>query len=389
MAPEAGDHLMTAAERTVPASPTRIAPLSGTDDPSPGLDRISLAGPEAVDRRGALAGFSIDPQVADPEWEIAARRSVGPGYAASPLDFFTVTHAWVEPRMCVVIDRASRYLVDTLRTHRQAVDNGYTDLGAGVFELPSMAVRQLSGRAALIGLPCGGNYFHWWIEAAVRYLMVRDRLPRGTTLLVQPLRPMERSVLEAIGAPMDSIKEIGPDEMLLVDELIVPPRGLRGGARLAPEAIRTLATLRAHQEGTSHRVFVSRRDAGRRRIVNEADVFGCLRRYGFEEIACEALSVEQQIATFSTANAVVSMHGAALANVAFCTPASTLIEFQPPRLDDARLTLYWNLAAIRGVRYVQVICARAKDATDDSSADIVVDVPSLERTLVHTLGPPF
>ena len=80
------------------------------------------------------------------------------------------------------------------------------------------------------------------------------------------------------------------------------------------------------------RIYVSRRDASKRRIINEEEILRILERYGFERVELGALPLLEQMALFRGAEAIVAPHGAGLSHIAFCDPKTVLLECFAPRL---------------------------------------------------------
>lgn len=68
---------------------------------------------------------------------------------------------------------------------------------------------------------------------------------------------------------------------------------------------------------TSDRIYLSREDANRRRVTNRDELLAELEPRGFKKYVATDLSVEQQVYLFSQSEAVVSPHGAGLANIIF------------------------------------------------------------------------
>ncbi|MDM9379589.1 glycosyltransferase family 61 protein [Chlorogloeopsis sp. ULAP01] len=84
-------------------------------------------------------------------------------------------------------------------------------------------------------------------------------------------------------------------------------------------------------------VYVSRRKAVGRRILNESEVAECLQSYNFRSYVLEELNLAEQINLFSQAKFVIAPHGAGLSNIIFSTN-SKVIEIcgeTPPTLNFA------------------------------------------------------
>jgi capsular polysaccharide biosynthesis protein len=87
---------------------------------------------------------------------------------------------------------------------------------------------------------------------------------------------------------------------------------------------------------------------------------------------------------FATANLIVAPHGAALANIIFASPGSTLIELFPA---GCLLPDYWRLASsVPGMAYRYVSAfggPRRPTRAGTIVRDIEVDVPAVAATLAE------
>jgi capsular polysaccharide biosynthesis protein len=99
--------------------------------------------------------------------------------------------------------------------------------------------------------------------------------------------------------------------------------------------------LKGAARGGGRRLYVSRRTAAARNVLNEDEVSEVLAAFGFEEVVADQLSVSEQAETFASASVVVGPHGAALTNLVFCRPQTVVVEFFAPRY---RQPAYWMLA---------------------------------------------
>ena len=98
---------------------------------------------------------------------------------------------------------------------------------------------------------------------------------------------------------------------------------------------------------SKRRVYISRAQAGKRRVVNEAALVPLLHDYGFDIVHLENLSVPEQIALFRQAEVVIGAHGAGFANLIY-SDAVTVLEFFEPRYIN---TCFYRLAGGMGFPY--------------------------------------
>ena len=228
------------------------------------VSRFPFAPAVTVDPGKALILQSFQPGLPEAEEEIARRKALEVTYTLPELEIVRLFPGWIETVMCVAITTRGEYVVDTQRQDRQAVEQGYRIVGAHEIELPDRPVGALEGAAVLAGLPTGGNYFHWLFEAVVRVLIAREQLDKDLPLLVPALRPLERDALRAAGVSDDQLLELPERSLVSLDEVFVPPRGVRSGVRILPDAVRVLRGLAPPCASPTARIFVSRAGAWRR-----------------------------------------------------------------------------------------------------------------------------
>jgi len=103
------------------------------------------------------------------------------------------------------------------------------------------------------------------------------------------------------------------------------------------------------------RIYLSRKDAVRRRMVNEGELTARLENIGFEIRQLEGMTVAAQQELFASASVVVAEHGAALTNILWCAKNATVVEIHPfvPAIPCFKI-----LAEQRGVRYVPIFIER-------------------------------
>lgn len=117
----------------------------------------------------------------------------------------------------------------------------------------------------------------------------------------------------------------------------------------------------------TRRLLLSRRDATTRRLTNEHDVEAALGVHGFETIVPGSMTFAEQVAAFSSAQLVVAPHGAALANLAFAKPGTSVVELFPQASGSP---CYRDIADAVGLRYARLTCPPPAAAIGDLHADI-------------------
>jgi hypothetical protein len=233
------------------------------------------------------------------------------------------------------------------------------------------------------------NYFHWTCDVLPRIYLARHLIEGATFVL--PASHAVPFVEESLTAfEPKAIEYFGVDEVARFRELTVPGHIAVTGnyheptmRELAAFLERSLTTPRAVATDRARLVYVTRRNAKHRYVLNEDEVVAVLRRYGFEVVENEGMSFQEQVELYSGTRALVGIMGANLTNVLFMRPGSALLQLS--RAGDASNHLYYALAAAKGVRFYYQWCPYV-DAGFGIRWNVTVDPDELARNVEAMLG---
>jgi len=226
------------------------------------------------------------------------------------------------------------------------------------------------------------GYFHWLTDVLTRLFVVRDRLSDLLPVLPGTYQTKEhvQSSLKVFG--VTNVDFVGSEEVVECASLIMPSHTAPSG-HFNEEAIRgvrnVLLSAYGDANGKDERLYISRRNAGRRKIINEDEVTSVLDRFGFETIHAEDLSFEQQVRTCSRARYIVSNHGAGLTNMLFMKDGGSVLELR--HISDCINNCYFTLASALDLKYYYQTCQPKNQSADPHDAHLVVDTDQLEKNL--------
>lgn len=127
----------------------------------------------------------------------------------------------------------------------------------------------------------------------------------------------------------------------------------------------------------SKRFFITRKSGGGRQF-NEEEVFSVLEKYGFERVAPEQLSFEEQMALFNNAEFIVSGTGAALTNLLFVSNKCTVVCFGLGSYDNSfEYPVFNTIANINGASFIYF--PRKKSLTGDIHTSFEIDCLDFEK----------
>ncbi|MEO1348085.1 MAG: glycosyltransferase family 61 protein [Cyanobacteria bacterium J06635_15] len=228
------------------------------------------------------------------------------------------------------------------------------------------------------------GYYHTLIDNLPRlYLLHHPRYQDINTINLlcssQPTQ-VEQFYLDKLLPDNARIKLVEPNKRYLLKNLIFPSFLSRRFSGYLPSEylawfIKKVAPQRPRKK--VNRIFISRiaTHKGRQRcLLNEEELLATLKPYGFKPYVLEHMSIEEQIALFYDAEAVVAAHGAGLANTIF-SEQITVLELFPTAFV---LPHYYFLSRALGHHY-QYWCAQKTGIYDNFYANIPKILMFLDR----------
>lgn len=220
------------------------------------------------------------------------------------------------------------------------------------------------------------NYYHWMIDylPRVRCITDMDDFKDFLFLTGDKLRPFQLETLGRAGISENRLLQIPARRMVECDELAITPIAVDDMSKeVAPDAIAWLRGLFQDSESSARtskprRIYLSRRDASCRRVLNEEDISALLHRYEFEIVTASNLTVAQQAALLRDAEIVVAPHGASLTNIVFCRPGTPVIEILPVGPKGKGAHYYQGLARSSGTNW-RVVKVRPTNQDNDYHLD--------------------
>lgn len=213
---------------------------------------------------------------------------------------------------------------------------------------------KVKGTVAVLAVQAGDVYWHWMFDLLPRIHLLRqsgipfDEIDYFATNRI--LYPFQRETLERAGIPRQKIIECTKDTHIEADNVVASTITRTLPAGWGFRYVRELMLAGSHEQraGTPRRIYVTRADARQRRVSNEDEVFGYLRRLGFESAKLAGLSMEEQANLFASSEIVIAPHGSGLTNLLFCGAETRVVEFFSPTYVNP---CYWALSNAAGVDY--------------------------------------
>lgn len=250
----------------------------------------------------------------------------------------------------VVVSKDGILLYDML-AHRKIYDANMTDYGLcliggspkhiGEYFIYNYLKEETKELPAAISLACNmsKNYYHFMLQVASRfYLLSMIKLDKNIPIVVDECVfriPQMKEVIEALNVEERPVISIKANQRFKVSKLyvisepnvLVPNSFAKGERRTENFAFDSNALnyisstlskrIQPCLENFPKRVFLSRRGCSKRRC-NEDELEKVFRRFGFQSLKTDNLTIAQQMALFGNAEHVIGGSGAAFTNLLFC-----------------------------------------------------------------------
>lgn len=239
----------------------------------------------------------------------------------------------------------------------------------------------------------GYSYYFWMFDVLARIeFLRRNDIQSDRYVLSSITRAFQEETLLKLGVTRE--KRIICDNLTHIQglELIVTP--LVADTGITPKwACDFLREEFLQKPGIKpsqdfKRIYISRADAKRRQVKNEQEVMDFLKSYGFACLLMDGLSVAEQAKIFSSAEMIISPHGAGLTNLIFSKPGTKVIELFSPFW--VRHT-YWWISQYGDLDYDRLVCGSPMIPITPSDplsefrhaleVDITVDMRKLKKKL--------
>ncbi|WP_207512787.1 glycosyltransferase family 61 protein [Longitalea luteola] len=234
------------------------------------------------------------------------------------------------------------------------------------------------------------NYYHWICECILRLWLVREK--KDAMILLLPDYYEQSDFITGSLEPFEIKKRyyIPQGKSVFVRNLCLPQIKPVCDSYHVDKLIEIrkfylnyVLQVKKINIQLGERIYLSRKKAARKKVVNEADVEKVLSRYDFTIVYNEDYSFLEQVSIYANARYLVSIHGSGLTNMLFMKEGSTILEFHKVKTNtlDRPSFVFWYQAAALGFRYFHQVCEPITEDDDYFFGDFEIDIPLLEKNL--------
>jgi hypothetical protein len=217
------------------------------------------------------------------------------------------------------------------------------------------------------------NYAHWVTRNLIKLYLLESKRGEALPYLVNAdLQPHQLEYLDLLGIGEHQLVKVSRNKVVACRKLTVPTgicNRLDMGNGIAWLRGKLAGLIEAAGEPRDL-IYVSRRGAQRRELLNEAELESALLRLGFITIEPGQMTVREQITAFARARAIVAPHGAALANLVYAPRGAFVIEITS--VDISHMADFRSIARSMGQHIVTI-------TSDDYETVPARETPEMHR----------
>lgn len=232
------------------------------------------------------------------------------------------------------------------------------------------------------------GYFFWLTDSLPKLIKTSSDHKKLKLIIPESWKSFNY-VMESLAAFPDLEFEWIPSGVHMQVKSLILPETRKFSNAIDPEEIalcKAVLVSKAQQfcprSFNNKKIYISRKLANRRKVVNEEALVSFLNNQGFSILNIEEFNFFEQVKIMSQALIVVGLHGAGLTNCLFMNEKTTLIELSPEVTNDKDLRIsFWRLANANNLNYKVVFCKTKGNFSDIYDCDLQVNIDCLEKIL--------
>lgn len=245
----------------------------------------------------------------------------------------------------------------------------------------------IDATVAVISASGAEIYYHWMLDIVPRVdLLIKSKKFDSIDFFILDYSglPFQRELLKILNIEEEKIIRSNNNwKFHLIAERLVVPSLVSPNDCPSVEAclfLRKIFNTQKSKQKPYRKIYIKRKTG--RTIINETQVIEILKKYNFEIVSPENMTVAEQAFLYSEAAFVIAPHGAGLTNLVFCEPGTKVIDmFSPEWVNPC----YWILSCQLGLKYSYLIGEgkRPRDYYDPQKikSNITIDPIKLQKLI--------
>ncbi|MES2566583.1 MAG: glycosyltransferase family 61 protein [Bacteroidota bacterium] len=313
----------------------------------------------------------------------------------APAFLFSLSNAYVSPYG--VVFKNGKVVKEAV--YKYSAKKKWDNLLSFIKKKITNKVIKIDGDCILIHHSWYQNYYHWMIEIMPRLFLMKDQLSDKRLVIHKNISKFHLETLSKFN--FKDIVFIEDNELIKCQKISFtsfPNFYTNQTLTIGSQSINLIELninfcimremkqwiqnnnplLKNEIYFRNEKIYISRKKAGHRKILNEPELDVFFNETGFKKIFLEDISFDEQIELLHNASIVVGIHGAGLSNILFMRPGTHVINL----ISDKHYEFcYLNIASMASVNYSHVNCSSGTLKANPAYNDITVDVKLLKEIL--------
>ena len=238
------------------------------------------------------------------------------------------------------------------------------------------------------------NYYHWVCESIFRLWLVRNKLDELVLVLPEHYKNADFITGSLEPFRIKNIFFIPDGKSLLVKSLCLPQikhvcdsynaRHLKQVANFYRNYVSSIPGLKVAKV---EKLYVSRRFASRRKVINETEILPVLEKFGFTIFYPEQVTFLEQVSIFAGVRYLVGEQGSGLTNLLFMKKGASILELHKSKINDFDhpSPIFWYMADALKINYYHQVCDTFGEE-DYFVGNYIVDAELFEQNLTCMLS---
>jgi hypothetical protein len=256
-------------------------------------------------------------------------------------------------------------------------------------------IRKINGIVAHLSLSgLENNYGHFLTECLGRYYLIKKSGYEPDYFILSCHSKGQKELIKLLNIDENKIIPTDCNELIQATQLLVPSfinnwnytifRGYQHCQKqYLPNWINNLYkfndTFSNLKSEKKNKIYISRKYARYRHLINESQVVEFLTNFGFEVYNLENLSVKENIKLFSNASIVIGLHGTGFIDMMFSDKNTVIFELFPQYYHDASLRV--QAKALNMKYYYMVGESNGEKNINPQKEDVFISISKLREAV--------
>jgi capsular polysaccharide biosynthesis protein len=241
--------------------------------------------------------------------------------------------------------------------------------------------------------PNSDNFFHWFLDVLQKLEYIESKASvefLNNYIIVLPATHRGSFFQKSLEAYNVIFYYQKKDELLFFKNTILVPNLAPTGNYRKATIQKMAGRLRSHWPSVGagiqayKRIYITRKNAIKRKITNEEEILPILRENGFLILDFDTLSFDEQVIYIMNCDFLVSLHGAGLTHMLWMKDQSRVLEIRANA--DCHNNCYFTLASDLGHKYFYTFAEKNNLEKLTQEANFSIDVGNFEAALKKAIN---